>query len=356
MTDQLAHAIGAIDLTDDKSTARELEKFEQALAVYCGVDSAVAVASGTDALTIALKALKAPAGSEVITCDFGFYATASSILAAGLTPVFVDSSPGQMTIDIDAITRAISARTGAVVPVHLFGEAVDMAAIQQVATKSSVAVVEDAAQALGSRSGGRLVGSFGSAAGVSFNWSKHLSSTSNGGAVLTDSPDMAAQLRHLRNYGDEGGFSHTHLGMNSKLNPFEAAVLRVKLPYLDGWIERRRDIAAHYDKNFSDSPAILTPGSREPAAHVYHKYTIRVPRRDELRCHLKARGVGSLAFYPRLLHDQPALVGQKFRAEDVENATQLVDQVLSLPIYPELTDSEVDFISEAVIEYFGEHR
>ncbi|WP_431781231.1 DegT/DnrJ/EryC1/StrS family aminotransferase [Streptomyces chumphonensis] len=348
---ELADAVGSVDLADDAAFGRTVERFEDALADYCQTGSAVAVASGTDALVLALRALDAPPGAEVITCDFGFYATAAAIVMAGFTPVFVDVAPGRMVMDLDAARDAITPRTAAVVPVHLFGETLDMAALRRIADEHGIAVVEDVAQALGARSGGRLAGSFGTAAGISFNWSKHLSSFSNGGAVLTDDPEIAARLRSLRGHGNAGGFRHTRMGLNSRLNPFEAALLTAKLPHLDGWIARRRDIAARYTRNFAACAGVVTPAATETEAHVYHKFTIRVPDRDALRKHLTDRGIGTLVCYPVLLHDQPAFEGHPLRAHSSARAAEVAAEVISIPVYPELTDHEVDVISETIASF-----
>ncbi|TQF01968.1 DegT/DnrJ/EryC1/StrS family aminotransferase [Kitasatospora acidiphila] len=351
LSEALAQALHGVDLKDDSAFAHQLEKFEQKLADYCQVESVVSVASGSDALVLALRALNLPPGSEVITCDFGFYATAASIIMADLIPVFVDTAPGRMTMDLDAVRAAISPRTAAIVPVHLFGEAVAMPALQKLASEHSLAIVEDVAQALGATSNGQLVGSFGVAAAVSFNWSKHLSSFSNGGAILTNDAGLANRLRSLRSYGNEGTFHHTALGINSKLNPFEAALLSVKLPYLDGWIGRRREVADRYTSILSQAPQIITPSMVEPGAHVFHKYTIRIPDRDGLRKYLKDSSVSTLVCYPHLLHTQPAFAGRGLRAESFDHASRLVDEVLSLPVYPELMDTEIDFIGEAVLAH-----
>jgi len=229
----------------------------------------------------------------------------------------------------------------------------DGEALRRFASKHKIALVEDCAQAVGSRSAGRRVGTFGVASALSFNWSKHLGCVSNGGAVLTNDADLARSARCMRSYGSEGGFRHTRLGMNSKLNPFEAAILDAKLPHLDGWIERRRELAARYRRNLAGSDAVEVPPEHDVEAHVYHKYTIRVGTRDDLRAHLKERAVGTLVCYPHLLHDQPAFTGHPMRSLENPHARSLTDSVLSLPIFPELTDDEVDYISEQILIVLG---
>lgn len=342
-------ALRRVDLTTDAAQADVLRAFENSLAQYCEVDHAVAVGSGTDALTIAMAALDAPAGSEVITCDFGFFATAAAIVRAGLTPVLVDTAPGSFLMNLTAAEQAVTDRTVAVVAVHLYGEALDGEALHRFATKHKIMLVEDCAQAVGSRSAGRRVGTFGAVAALSFNWSKHLGCVSNGGAVLTNDADIARSARCMRSYGSEGGFLHSRLGLNSKLNPFEAAVLNAKLPHLDGWIDRRRELAARYRRNLAGGDTVDVPWNHYAEAHVYHKYTVQFSDRDGLRAHLKERGVGTLVCYPSLLHEQPAFTGHQVHSFDNPRARSLTRCVLSLPIFPELTDDEVDQISEQIL-------
>jgi len=350
---ELDAALRRVDLTTDAAQSDTLRVFEDSLTGYCEVEHAVAVGSGTDALTIALAALDAPTGSEVVTCNFGFFATAAAIVRAGLTPVLVDTAPGSFLMDLAAAEKAITERTVAVVAVHLYGQAMDGEALSRFAAKHEITLVEDCAQAVGSRSAGRRVGTFGVASALSFNWSKHLGSVSNGGAVLTNDADIARSARCMRSYGSEGGFRHTRLGMNSKLNPFEAAILEAKLPRLDGWIERRRELAARYRRNLAGSHAVEVPPDHDAEAHVYHKYTIRVDHRDGLRAYLKEQAVGTLVCYPHLLHDQPAFTGHPVRSLGSPNARSLTDSVLSLPIFPELTDDEVDHVSEQILIFLG---
>jgi dTDP-4-amino-4,6-dideoxygalactose transaminase len=349
---ELEAVLAASELTDDAAFGRDVEHFEAMLARYCGARFAVAVASGTDALTIALTGLNLPAGSEVITCGFGFYATPAAIIRAGLTPVFVDTAADGFLIDPDAVEAAITDRTSAILPVHMFGEAANMRRLSQIAVAHELALIEDCAQAIGSRCGDHMAGTFGDAAGISFNWSKHLSCTSNGGAIITNDEHQVDRLRALRAYGSPGGFWHPYFGLNSKLNPFEARVLSVKLPHLDGWIDRRRTIAARYRRNLAGIAIALCPQPAAEDRHVYHKFTVCHPDRDGLRAHLKDHRVGSMACYPHLLSDHPAFDG-RVRSTDLPYASQRARTALSIPIWPELTDSEIDDISGHIATFCG---
>jgi dTDP-4-amino-4,6-dideoxygalactose transaminase len=347
-------ALRRFDLADDDAAARSMATFESSLAHYGGVGHAVGVASGTDAVTIALGALGLTHGGEVITSAFGFYATAAAIIHAGLKPVFVDTAPDSYLMDPARVAEAITERTVAIVAVHLFGEALELAPLEDLAREHGVALVEDCAQALGSRDGTRLVGTVGAASAVSFNWTKHLSCQSNAGAVLTNDEHVAERAGHLRAYGSTGGFRHDWLGLNSRINPFEALILDVKLPHLDGWIDRRRDLAARYDRNFDGSP-VGVPFRHAPKQHVYHKYTIRVAERDGLHRHLLDNGVTPMVCYPHLLHEHAGFAAYPHRAEAAPHATDLTRTVLSLPVFPELTDDEVDHISELILSYVKDH-
>lgn len=349
---ELASGIAGVDLQDDKVGAAAIARFEEQLAAYARVEHAIAVASGTDALTIALLALSLPPGSEVITCDFGFFATAAAIARAGHVPVLVDSGRDGYLIDPDRIAAAVTERTGAIVPVHMFGQVADMAAVAALARRRGIALVEDCAQALGARRNGQGVGTFGSAGIVSFNWSKHLGSIANGGAILTDDAEIASCARVLRAYGSAGGFRHEKPGINSKLDPFEAAVLSVKLPYLDGWIERRRTNAARYRANLADVGVVL-PDASTDGDHVFHKFTIQTASRDALHKALAADGIGSMVCYPLRLSEQPGLGAVGRAASENANSRNLCQTVLSLPIYPELSDAEIDEISETVRTHAG---
>ncbi|MEY9932639.1 dTDP-4-amino-4,6-dideoxygalactose transaminase [Catenulispora sp. GP43] len=351
---EFERALRGFDLADDDAAARAMAAFETSLASYAGVGHAVGVASGTDAVTIALNCFSLPPGGEVITCDFGFYATAAAIVRAGFQPVFVDTAPDSYLMDPARVAEAITPQTVAIVAVHLFGEALPLTPLADLAREHGIALIEDCAQALGARDGDRPVGTVGAASAVSFNWTKHLGSQSNAGAVLTNDAQLAEMALALRSYGSTGGFRHDWLGLNSRINPFEALILDVKLPHLDGWIDRRAALAARYDRNFDGSP-VGVPFSHAPGRHAHHKYTIRVADRDGLHAHLLERGVTTMACYPYLLHEHGAFDHHPHRAEPAPNAAALTGSVLALPVFPELTDDEIDGISELILGYVKEH-
>ncbi|WP_018254440.1 DegT/DnrJ/EryC1/StrS family aminotransferase [Salinispora mooreana] len=349
---ELTSALATADLTDDSAFNREVQHFEQRLARYAGSRFAVGTASGTDALTIALTALDLPRGGEVILCGFGFFASAAAIVRAGLTPVLVDTQSEGYVIDPAAAEAAITSRTVALLPVHMFGEAAHMRRLSQLAVDHGIALVEDCAQALGAYHGDHAVGTFGDSAAVSFNWSKHLSCTSNGGAVLTNDEHQIETLQALRAYGSTSGFWHPLFGLNSRLNPFEARVLAHKLPHLDSWISRRRTIAERYWTNLAGVAVALPPVPEGMSTHVYHKFTVAHPDRDRLRHHLKAHGIGSMVCYPHLLGDHPPIAAVS-RSEDLTHAKQRAATALSIPIWPELTNDEVDRICQHIDDFCG---
>lgn len=352
LSGELAAIFDGADLTDDGAFGRAVQHFEQQLTAYVGCRFAVGTACGTDALTIALTALDLPSGGEVILCGFGFYASAAAIVRAGLTPVLVDAEPDGYLVDPAAAAAAITSRTVALLPVHMFGQAADMRALSQLAVDHEIGLIEDCAQALGAFQGDYAVGTFGDSAAVSFNWTKHLSCTSNGGAVLTNDEHQVDALRAMRAYGSPGGFWHPLPGLNSRLNPFEARVLATKLPHLDTWISRRRTIAERYRKNLATVAITLPPNPPDVRAHVYHKFTVGHPDRNQLRDHLAANGIGTLACYPHLLGEHPPIAAAS-RSEDLTHATRRAATALSLPIWPELTDDEVDRICEHITTFCG---
>lgn len=349
---ELAETLAGADVADDGAFGRAVQHLEQQLSVYVGCRFAIGTASGTDALTISLTALDLPRGGEVIVCGFGFYASAAAIVRAGLRPVLVDTEPDGYLIDPAAAAAAVTSRTVALLPVHMFGQAAAMRALSQLAVDHEIGLVEDCAQALGAFHGDHAVGTFGDSAAVSFNWTKHLSCTSNGGAVLTNDEHQVDALRALRAYGSSGGFWHPLAGLNSRLNPFEARVLATKLPHLDTWICRRRAIAQRYRLNLAGVAVTLPPTPPDVRAHVYHKFTVAHPDRDRLREHLAANGIGAMACYPHLLGAHPPIAAAS-RSEDLTHAARRAATALSLPIWPELTDDEVDVICEQVAAFCG---
>lgn len=354
LADELLSSIKGVLLSDEAVTRKTVQQFEEMLSHYCGVAHAIAVNSGTDALTIALSILDVPPRSQVITSDFGFFSTVAAIINAGLTPVVVDIDPRTFNLDPSKVESSISDTTKVILPVHLFGMTADLGTLSCIARKYSLILVEDAAQALGARLNGSSVGSVGAIGALSFNWSKNLATQGNGGAIITNDVALAKKCEIMRNYGMSGSFYHTELGMNSRLDPLEAAILLVKLKHLDRNNERRILIAQLYNKYLESIPEVRTPSIGNNLTHVFHKYAILAENRDELRDYLQVRGVETMVFYPTPLHKQPCFadhirVGNESLAV-TENATK---NILCLPIYPELTDSEVKYVAECISTFYS---
>ncbi len=325
---------------------KEVSQFEEAFAEFCGAKYAVGVSSGTGALFLALLAHGIGPGDEVITTPFTFFATGESISQVGARPVYVDIDPVTYNIDPARIEAAITPATKAIMPVHLYGQPADMDAINAIAEKHGLIVIEDAAQAHGSRYKGRRAGSLGDSACFSFYPSKNLGCYGDGGAVVTDDPQVAERVAKLRNHGRMTKYEHDELGYGHRLDGMQAAILGVKLPHLDAWNAARRDRAARYAALLADLP-LTVPQHLPGAEPVYHCYTIRLDEgydRDAVVQHLKDAGVGVGVHYPIPLHLQPAyrFLGQgEGRFPVSEKASQ---QVLSLPIYAELTDEQQDYV------------
>ena len=323
----------------------EGEALEQDLAKHVGVAHAIGVASGTDALRLALAAVGVGHGDEVITTAFSFVASASTIVMAGATPVFVDIDPATFALEAEGVARAITPRTRAIVPVHLYGHAAAIDRIAELGRAHGVAVVEDAAQAIGATYAGRPLGAWGDAACLSFYPTKNLGACGDAGMILTNRSDLAERLRRLRHHGDGGRYRHLELGYSSRLDDLQAALLRVKLGRLEGWTAARRRIAARYHDALAGLPLTL-PIEREPARHVYHLYTIRHRQRDALAKTLSQLGVGTAVHYPIAVPGQP-MFGLPAERQWPE-ATRASREVLSLPCYAELTDDEVNQVARAV--------
>ncbi|MBI2218050.1 MAG: DegT/DnrJ/EryC1/StrS family aminotransferase [Candidatus Rokubacteria bacterium] len=320
---------------------------ERELAAVMGVRHGIGVASGTDALRLALAALRVGPGDEVITPAFSFVASTTTIVMTGATPVFVDVDPATYALDPAAVERAITPRTRAVVPVHLYGHPAPMDAIVDLARARGIAVVEDAAQAIGASYAGRPVGSWGDVACLSFYPTKNLGACGDGGMVVTDRDDLAERVRRLRHHGDAGRYRHAELGWCSRLDEMQAALLHVKLAHLGAWTDRRRAIAGVYAARLGGLPLGLAV-ERAPARHVYHLYTVRHPQRDALQTMLADLGIGTAVHYPIPVPAQPlfGIDGERRWPE----AWRAAREVLSLPCFAELTDGEVERVAAAVRE------
>jgi dTDP-4-amino-4,6-dideoxygalactose transaminase len=329
----------------------EVRKFESEIASFCGVRHAIGVASGTDALLIALRAGGVGPGTEVITSAFSFFASAGVISRLGARPVFVDIDPDTYNIDPDKIEPAITSRTKAIMPVHLFGQCADMDPIIEIAGKHNIKVVEDAAQAIGSRYKGRMAGSLGDAGCFSFFPTKNLGCAGDGGMIVTDDDSLADMMRILRVHGGRTDYTHEVVGYNSRLDTVQAAVLSVKLPHLKEWTEARRANAARYDKAFAGLP-VKTPVAREWAYHIYNQYTLALAEREPFMHHLADRKIGHKVYYPVPFHMQQCFADLDYAPGDLPHSEKAAASVVSIPIFGEMTDTEQDEVIAAVTGYF----
>ena len=334
----------------------EVERFEEEIAATLGARHAISCASGSDALVLAMMAAEIGSGDEVITSPFTFAATAGSIARVGATPVFVDIDPETFNILPEAVEGAITARTRAIMPVHLFGLSADMDPISKLARDHSLVVIEDAAQAIGARYEGKVVGSFGNFGCFSFFPSKNLGGAGDGGLVTTEDPATAERLRMLRVHGSKKKYHHEILGTNSRLDALQAAILRVKLPYLKSWTKARQMRAQRYRELFQSKE--LSNFLRVPPApvgdywHVYNQFTVRCESRDALKEHLRSVGVPTEVYYPLSLHLQPAFRYLGYRPGQLPAAESASREVLSLPVYPELEDWQQEYVVQSVSEFY----
>jgi dTDP-4-amino-4,6-dideoxygalactose transaminase len=326
----------------------ELQDFEAAFAAYCGNAHCVGVGSGFAALEVALRGLGVGAGDEVIVPAHTYVATWLAVSAVGARPVPVEPAVDSFLLDIDRLEAAVTPRTRAVLPVHLYGHPVDLDAIAAFADRHGLAVVEDAAQAQGARYRGRPVGS-GHVVAFSFYPGKNLGALGDAGAVVTDDPALADRMRLLRNYGSREKYVHEIRGSNNRMDEIQAAVLSVKLPHLDGWNEHRRAVARRYNEAFAGLPGLRIPATEPWAGHIWHQYVLRVDDRTTLRDRLTAAGIGTLIHYPVACHRMPAYAADNLApAGGLPLSERLADEVLSLPMAPHLTEEAVGRVVEAV--------
>ena len=345
-------AVARVFASGNYILGEEVAVFERAFATACGTAHAVGVGNGTDAITLVLRALGVGPGDEVITASHTALATVAAILAVGAVPVLVEIDPDHYTLDPAALAVATTTRTKAIVAVHLYGQAADLEAILEFADKRGIAVIEDCAQSAGGRLNGRQLGSIGRAGCFSFYPTKNIGALGDGGAVVTSDPELASRVRRLRQYGWDNERQTDGIGINSRLDPVQAAILGVKLPRLAKWNERRREIGGRYNAAFQDLPLTL-PAERPGSEHVYHLYVVVLDDRNGLRRSLAAAGVEAGVHYPLPAHLHP---GYSERVQAVGGLTfteRLCDRILSLPLYPELSDTEVERIIAAVWRYFG---
>jgi dTDP-4-amino-4,6-dideoxygalactose transaminase len=346
----------------------EVEALEHDVADFCGVREAVGCASGTDALWLALAAAGVQPGDQVLTTPFSFFASASAIVRAGARPAFADIDPSTFNLDpaqVESFLRSARRdKLRALLPVHLYGQCVDMDRFQQLAEESHLALIEDAAQAIGARWGKRSAGSMGISAAFSFYPTKNLSAYGDAGTVTTNNPEMAAHMRRLRNHGSPQRYVHEEFGWNCRLDAIQAAILGVKLKYVEQWNNDRRAHAARYGQLFEEAGLvsdgaqpenggpIQLPETSPQAHHVFHQYVIRAYRRDELREFLTARKIGTEIYYPIPLHLQPCFVYLGYREGDFPEAERAAKDVLALPIFPELTEDEQRWVVKSIADFY----
>jgi len=325
----------------------EVEAFEAEFAAASGAPHAVGVGTGTDAITLILRALGIGAGDEVITPPLSAAYSALAVIMAGARPVFADIDPERLTLDPGAIEQAITPRTRALLPVHLYGQSADMRQIEAIANRHNLFIVEDAAQAHTATSEGRPVGTIGAAGAISFYPTKNLGALGDGGAVITRDAALAARIKRLRNGGQTSRYHHAEAGANSRLDEMQAAVLRARLPYLGGWTARRRAIAAAY--RFALEGAAVTVPREFDAGHVYHLFPVLTPRREAFMAHMAARGVETLIHYPVPIGQQPALAS--FDPANCPTANRICAEIVSLPLYPGLRDADISVVAGAAAAF-----
>jgi dTDP-4-amino-4,6-dideoxygalactose transaminase len=333
----------------------EVEAFESEFAAAVSTSAAIGCASGSDALLLALMALNVGPGDEVITTPFTFVATVGSIVRLGAKPVFIDIAPDTYNLDPNQVEAAVTGRTRAIMPVHLFGASADLDPLMKIAERNGLSVVEDAAQAIGARYNGQAIGSIGAIGCFSFFPSKNLGGAGDGGMITTNDPSLAERLRILRTHGSRERYSYELIGMNSRLDALQAAILRVKLRYLDAWTEKRRENAARYRQLLAASGLeehVAVPVEPANTRHVYNQFTIRVADRDALRTHLSSRGIPTEIYYPSPLHLQPAFSYLGYHTGAFPESERASREVLSLPIYPELTAEMLSAVVDAIAEFY----
>jgi dTDP-4-amino-4,6-dideoxygalactose transaminase len=347
LRDEINLAMQGVLDRGDFILGQDVTRLEEEFAAYCGAKYAVGVDSGLSALELSLRALGVGAGDEVIVPAHTFTATAAAATLAGATPVFVDVDPQTWTIDPARAEDAITERTKAIIPVHLYGLPADMNAILRVAENHNLVVVEDACQAHGARYNGQRTGSLGHAAGFSFYPTKNLGGCGDGGMVTTNDEKVAGTIRALRNCGQTAKNVHELTPLNHRLDSMQAAILRVKLKYLDEMVASRRRLAAHYTRLLAGSGVVL-PAEPPGYEHVYHLYVIRSQNRDALQAYLKDRGVGTAVHYPNPVHLQPFYSNGINRRGQFPVAEKICDEILSLPMYPELTEEQVEIVASEI--------
>lgn len=330
-----------------------VESFENSIAGYCSVKHAIGVSSGTDAILLALTACGVKSGDEVITTPFTFFATAGSIARLGAVPVFVDIDPATYNIDVNKIAPVVNKRTKVILPVHLYGQCADMDTILEIAHANGLMVIEDAAQAIGALYKGKNAGTLGNLGCFSFYPTKNLGGYGDGGLVTTNDDRLAELVKVLRVHGSKQRYYHLHIGMNGRLDAIQAAVLSVKLKYLNAWSEKRRSIAAYYHEQLKGLP-IRLPEAEPHNAHIYHQYVIATSDRDALMKYLGRHGIETTIYYPVPLHLQKCFEFLGYKRGDLPESERAANETLALPIFPEITRKEQDYVISHIKNFISQ--
>jgi dTDP-4-amino-4,6-dideoxygalactose transaminase len=330
---------------------KRLKQFETDFAAYCTAKHCVGVGNGTDAITIALFGLGIGKGDEVITAANSFIASSEAITAAGARVVFADVDPVTYTIDPKAVEKLITPRTRAILPVQLYGQPADMDALQALARAHNLKIIEDAAQAHGAEFNGRRVGTLGDACSFSFYPGKNLGAYGDGGAIVTNNDELATRMRMYANHGRIGKYDHEFEGINSRLDGLQAAILGAKLPHLEKWTEGRRRAAARYNANLKGQNLVVAPVEREGSRHVYHLYVVRLEERERIQAAMKEDGIETGVHYPVALHTLGAYKYLGHKLEDFPVSYGYSQRILSLPMYPEISDAQIDYVCERLLKH-----
>jgi dTDP-4-amino-4,6-dideoxygalactose transaminase len=351
LKDEILTGIGRVLEGMQLFLGENVQALEKEFAEFCGVPYGIGVSDGTNALQLILRAMEIGPGDEVITVSHTFIATAEAIMLAGARPVFVDIDPATYLMDVAQVEARITPRTKAILPVHLYGQTVDMDPLLEMAARHGLRVIEDACQAHGAEYRGRRAGGLGEVAAFSFYYSKNLGAYGEGGFITTSDPELYRKMRMLRDHGSERRYYHDLVGMNARLDEIQAVVLRAKLPHLDEWNERRREHAQLYNALLQETP-VVTPYLCPENLPVYHLYVLRVPRRDELQAWLKSKGIFAGIHYPVPIHLQPAFAALGYQAGELPVTEELVGEILSLPMFAELEDGQIEDIVKAIGEFY----
>ncbi|MFW6065904.1 MAG: DegT/DnrJ/EryC1/StrS family aminotransferase [Planctomycetota bacterium] len=350
---EVVQAVGEVLDSQLCCNGPDVREFESEMAKYCDCARAVGVSSGTDALLCSLMALEIGDGDEVVTTPFTFFGTAGAIWRTGARPVFADIRPETFNLDPEKVADAVTDRTKAIMPVHLFGQMVQMDPLLEIARERGLYVIEDAAQAIGATQNGRKAASLGTTGCLSFYPTKNLGAMGDAGMITTQEESLAGVLESVRNHGQGEAYFHPRVGGNFRMDSVQAAVLSVKLRRLDDWTAARQANAARYDELLADCEQVVTPAVAEGNTHIYHQYTLRARQRDELRQHLSQKGVAAGVYYPLCLHQQECFASLGYSPGDFPAAEQAAAEVISLPVHPELTDEQVEYVAESICEFYG---